>query len=146
MKTRPEPAPADDLNRKRTREIRLDNLNNLILKFEQEEGGQALLRRFAKHAGLSENHLSQIRNGDKGIGDVLAQKIEVNLHLGRGWMDAEHTDWTAETPEERAHLAQLRASMRSLSPADQRKAIRLLQRFVSTVTKPQRPRKKLTRT
>lgn len=141
QKDLPVSPPADILNLRRIYEIRLQNLNIVIPKYQQEEGVDTL-REFARVAGVKENLLTQIRTGNRNIGDALAKKLEENLHLGRGWMDNEHQDWTAETVEERVHLAQFRAVLRRLSPADQRKAIRQYAKLVDLVTKPQRTKKK----
>jgi plasmid maintenance system antidote protein VapI len=133
------------LDRLRIQETRLVNLGLLVEKFGQQDGGRGKLRRFAAFAKMSENHLSQILNRDKGIGDELAKKLEDNLRLGEGWLDAEHSGWTAETSEEQEYLALFREGLRRLSRAKRRKAIKLYRQLVDTLTQTPTTKKKTTR-
>jgi hypothetical protein len=69
-------------------------------------------------------------------------KLEDILGLGRGWFDAEHADWTAETEEEQRYLALFREGLRRLTPAKRRKAIRLYRDLVNMLTNNPPPKKK----
>ena len=139
-----EPHPLN-LNRLHIEEIRLGNLNKLIAIFEKQTGSQAVLRRFAKEVGLSENLLSQIRTETRTIGDKTARALEHALHLGRGWMDHEHTDYTAESPEERRAFAWFAAIYRNLSPKNQRKWMRLMTKAANAMEKPEAAKKAQTK-
>lgn len=43
-------------------------------------------------------HLSNIRDGKRGLGDALAAQLERAFHLPRGWMDAQHLHAGESTP------------------------------------------------
>ena len=71
-------------------EVRLQNLELLV-----GEAGSAV--KLARRAKTSASYLSQIRRGlptamgnTRGIGDQLAQKLEVAMRKPHGWMDEPH--------------------------------------------------------
>lgn len=71
---------------------RRENLRRLV----DEHGGQAQV---AVEIDTPKSHLSAILAGRRGIGDVLAHKIERHYEKPAGWMDADLTDQTALVDE-----------------------------------------------
>lgn len=129
-------APPDyALNRTPREVIRHNNFMQLLDDIGRLEGKRGVLLRLAERVAIPANVLSQIKNKHMGIGDGSAKKIEVGLHLGRGWLDVEHTDWLPETPDEQAHFSALRVLFRQLPKKDQAKALRAYAKFVRAVTK-----------
>lgn len=55
-------------------------------------------REFAEETGMSDRHVSQLVNGFRQMGDVIARRIEEKLRLPRGWMDASHAGQEARQP------------------------------------------------
>jgi transcriptional regulator with XRE-family HTH domain len=78
---------------RRINETRYRNFQLVLQRFEQQEPGKGVLRRFAEKVGVSESYLSQVKNRVKNVGPELAQTLERELKLGPGWMDVEHKVW-----------------------------------------------------
>lgn len=97
---------------KTNKEIRLENLNKLILLADQNES------ELARQCDLASNQINQIRNGSKGMGDAIARRIEQNLGLERGWMDND------ENPE--PELSMLQKMFNTLDERDQTYILDLL--------------------
>jgi len=66
------------------REIRRDNLNQLLTGYESQKD-------FAEAVGLSPGHVSQMVNGTRDMGEQVARRIEKRSRLVDGWMDSPHT-------------------------------------------------------
>lgn len=64
-------------------EARRTNLVELIAK-------NGTIEALAEITGSSANHLSQIKNSERGMGPKVARRFEEKLGLSRGWMDAPH--------------------------------------------------------
>jgi len=70
-------------NPSRRRLIRQENLDRLI----EEAGGVTAL---ALLLDTHKSHLSAMRNGSRGVGDELAERMESVMDKGAGWMDQQH--------------------------------------------------------
>ncbi|CAK0768942.1 hypothetical protein CCP3SC15_3930005 [Gammaproteobacteria bacterium] len=68
-------------------EIRRLNLIRLI-----DSHGDGLQKIFAERAGLAPAHVSQVVNGTRKMGESVARRIELNLHIEAGYMDVAHND------------------------------------------------------
>jgi hypothetical protein len=105
-------------------EIRWGNFDDLVARYtayEQEKTRPAVLRRLAQDLDANEQHLSQIKNRKRGIGNAFARTIERKLRLGKGWMDAPHGPWVAETPLEKQIGEYIFTSTKKLSTEEQQK-------------------------
>lgn len=76
-------------------EIRKTNFSTILAEFENEliaRGEQPTLKRFGERYGLDPRHVSQMKNGSRGIGKVVARRIEKHHTppLPTGWMDIQH--------------------------------------------------------
>jgi len=75
--------------RMRPKDIRRQNLKLLVSEF-------GTISEVAKRSGTSEKYLSQIinqvvqRNSPRGIGDIVAAKLEDGCQKPRGWIDETH--------------------------------------------------------
>jgi plasmid maintenance system antidote protein VapI len=56
------------------------------------------LEAVAEATGTKAAHLSQIKNGTRGMGDKVARRIEAAIGEGAGWMDLIHSDQAAPQP------------------------------------------------
>ncbi len=72
---------------KTTKEIRRDNL---LLLIEANKTAAEL----SKRSGVSEDYISQLinRHQGRGMGHSVARRLEVELGINAGWMDAPHDD------------------------------------------------------
>lgn len=74
----------------RPKDIRHQNLKLLVEEF-------GTIAEVARNAGTSEKYLSQVlakrvqRNSARGIGDVVAAKLETGCKKAPGWIDIDHT-------------------------------------------------------
>lgn len=78
-----------------SKQLRIENLRTLVKEFKTAEA----VARLAETAPM---YLSQILNGAKsstgtprGIGDTLARKLEAGCGKEVGWMDRDHSNFTA---------------------------------------------------
>lgn len=76
----------------KTEAILLANFMTVYLGFAAQHE-RAPMRRFAEKTGITENYVSQIVNGRKGVGMKIAGQVETAFKLGSGWMSVEHPDW-----------------------------------------------------
>ena len=89
------------------RGIRKANYVRLLQEFQEnrERDGQPfILREFAEAYELSPMVASQLKSGFRGIGDVIARRLE-KLHKPprpTGWMDCEHAGVEPDAVEEAA--------------------------------------------
>jgi hypothetical protein len=84
-------------NLKSITQIRYDNFQMLLAGFKEDvwrkfpgDPEKGMLRKFAKHVGLTDAYASHINCQYKGIGHATARKIEDALNLTRGWMDQDY--------------------------------------------------------
>lgn len=62
------------------------------------EAKYGTLEAVAEATGTKAAHLSQIKNGTRGMGDKVARRIEAAIGEGVGWMDVIHSDQSATKP------------------------------------------------
>lgn len=80
-------------------EFRKTNLERLIKDY-----GDGIIERFAALADQNPSYLSQIRTGNRGMGNRVARRIETTLGLPDAWMDVNHEDQSAELPVAREQV------------------------------------------
>lgn len=68
--------------------VRRINLSVLMDQFERQSD-------FARQLETSPSHLSQMKKGNRNIGNELARKIEERMGKPRGWMDSPQ-GWSKE--------------------------------------------------
>lgn len=89
------------------RQARKANFDALLSRYARDA-------EFARETGISAPIVSQIKHGERQLGDTLARRIEVSLRLGHGYMDQPHgtdeqsADYsarnTAPGPDIRGHV------------------------------------------
>lgn len=116
----------------RLREIRRQNLL-LIL---DSLGGHGAQKKLSDKLGVYSSYISNIRMGQKEIGEEIARKIETAMSLSPGWMDQPHSTMNEEapihdpTPEETVLDARLMTLWKQLPAERQRLALDLLDDLV----------------
>lgn len=79
------------LKNMRPKDIRRNNLACLVEKFGS-------IAEVARRCNTSEKYLSQVltkrvqRNSERGIGDIVAVKLEVGCEMPPGWIDIDHSN------------------------------------------------------
>jgi transcriptional regulator with XRE-family HTH domain len=106
-------------------EVRYRNFITLFEKFRDEHPGRAPLRRFAEFLGVSENYISQAKNGHKTVGQELCAAVEAAFNLPASWMDSEHPEWHPRDAAEIAFLRNAIKHFRSISNEDKAEMIDL---------------------
>lgn len=74
--------------------IRRINLSILMDEFSSQSE-HATQAEFAKALETSASHLSQLKKGNRNIGNTFARKVEQRMQKPRGWMDAPQ-GWSKE--------------------------------------------------
>lgn len=69
------------------KEVRRQNLNLILASL----GGHGAQKRLSKKTGIYHTHISNLRLGNKEMGEEIARKIEVAMALSSGWMDQLHS-------------------------------------------------------
>jgi hypothetical protein len=94
--------------------IRRANLGGLLGQFETIE---ALARQTKTVASV----LSQIKNGTRGMGNIVARKLETGLEKPFGWMDTLHF----KSPDDAMNQTEAAQICASLSVGDREQWLRL---------------------
>ena len=118
-----------------TKEVRRQNLQ-LILSSLGGHGAQKIL---SEKSGIHHTYISNIRLGNREMGEEIARKIEATMGLTVGWMDQIHSTIADEsaayvkqaTPDEVVMEARLLALWEQLSASRQRLALELLADMVA---------------
>lgn len=89
------------------RDIRKSNYDRLLREFREmaeRRGERFLLKDFAAHYELNENHATQMKLGYRRIGDEVSRRMERNHRppLPEGWMDRDHEKDPADPIEQAA--------------------------------------------
>ena len=77
------------------REVRRQNLLLVLAGL----GGHGAQKKLAEKSGIYHTYLSNIRVGNREMGEEIARKIEAAMGLAPGWMDQPHFSVEDEGPE-----------------------------------------------
>ena len=69
------------------KEIRRENLNLILVSL----GGHGAQKKLSEKSGIYHTHISNLRMGNKEMGEEIARKIEAAMGLSAGWMDQLHS-------------------------------------------------------
>ena len=105
---------------------RYENLSKQIERFERDEPGKAVMRRFSERIGISPSALSQVRTGVRNVGPDLARRLETAFNLERGWIDREHKEWEPLNGGEAFYLTTAIAVFRAATTEEQHAMIQEL--------------------
>lgn len=118
------------------REVRRQNLHLVLAGF----GGRGAQKKLAEKSGIYHTYLSNIRVGNREMGEEIARKIEAAMGLAPGWMDQPHAVFEKEkgdyaavaaTPEEVALEQRLTSLWEQLSMPRRRVALEVLADMVA---------------
>lgn len=111
------------------KDIRRQNLNLLLTSL----GGHGSQKRLAEQSGIYHTHISNLRMGNKEMGEEIARRIEGAMKLANGWMDRPHSgihedeeSFTKATLEEAVMKERLLALWAQLSGDRQQVALNVL--------------------
>lgn len=69
------------------KEVRRQNLNLILASL----GGHGAQKKLSEKSGIYHSHISNLRLGNKEMGEEIARKIEGAMSLSSGWMDRPHS-------------------------------------------------------
>lgn len=105
----------------RIKEIRRVNFESLL---RQHKARRGLLKDFATSHGMDVSHCSQIKIGNREIGDELARRIE-SKHVPKlplGWLDKEQHEHDPQGAREEAY-AKLAITLFRMNPRGAQRAL-----------------------
>ncbi|MDQ5910895.1 MAG: hypothetical protein QG599_2992 [Pseudomonadota bacterium] len=116
------------------KEVRRQNLNLIVSSL----GGHGAQKVLAVKSGIDQTYLSNIRTGNREMGEGIARKIEAALRYEMGWMDRAHstvqneqgTDAKTATPEDTALEQRLLALWAQLPAARRLIALEVLEDMI----------------
>ena len=122
------------INPNSLRDVRRQNLLLVLAGL----GGHGAQKKLSEKSGIYHTYLSNIRVGNREMGEEIARKIEAAMGLMPGWMDqphsvmeAEEQDYVAATPEEVALEQRLASLWEQLSMPRRRIALEVLADMVA---------------